>query len=193
MEEDEDHYVIYGHALPEIDEEGASSKKLKPVPIEEQIVTDENGRRRFHGAFTGGFSAGFFNTAGSRDGWTPKNFKSTRENRFQSNEQKPEDFMDDDDMGEFGIAPQKLQTSSKFRDQNEKKRKHEKPSFDGQPIPGDPVLEQFIKPSEDTIGNVQLQFHEFFQQIFFHNLSRQIEVVKSQIAQNRCIFTSFFD
>ena len=190
MEDDEDHYVIYGHALPEIDEEGATSKKLKPVPIEEQIVTDENGRRRFHGAFTGGFSAGFFNTAGSRDGWTPKNFKSTRENRFQSNEQKPEDFMDDDDMGEFGIAPQKLQTSSKFRDQNEKKRKHEKPSFDGQPIPGDPVLEQFIKPSEDTIGNVQLQFHEFFQLKMFHNFSRQIEVVNSQIAQNRYIFTS---
>ena len=151
---DNDHYVIYGHALPEIDEEGATSKKLKPVPIEEQIVTDENGRRRFHGAFTGGFSAGFFNTAGSRDGWTPKNFKSTRENRFQSNvEQRPEDFMDDDDMGEFGIAPQKLQTSSKFRGQeNEKKRKlAPPPSFD-QPIPGDPVLEQFIKPAEDTIG-----------------------------------------
>ena len=29
---DNDHYVIYGHALPEIDEEGATSKKLKPVP-----------------------------------------------------------------------------------------------------------------------------------------------------------------
>ena len=152
VNDSEDHYVIYGHALPEIDEEGASSKKLKPIPIEEQVVTDENGRRRFHGAFTGGFSAGFFNTAGSRDGWTPKNFKSTRENRFQANEQRPEDFMDDDDMGEFGIAPQKLQTSSKFRQENEKKRKHAPAQTQDQPIPGDPVLEQFIKPAEDTIG-----------------------------------------
>jgi hypothetical protein len=29
---------------------------------------DEKGRRRFHGAFTGGFSAGYFNTVGSKEG-----------------------------------------------------------------------------------------------------------------------------
>jgi len=34
----------------------------KPVRIEDQEVRDENGRRRFHGAFTGGFSAGYYNT-----------------------------------------------------------------------------------------------------------------------------------
>ena len=28
-------------------------------------VLDAQGRRRFHGAFTGGFSAGYFNTVGS--------------------------------------------------------------------------------------------------------------------------------
>lgn len=31
-------------------------------------VTDEEGRRRFHGAFTGGFSAGYYNTVGSKEG-----------------------------------------------------------------------------------------------------------------------------
>lgn len=31
-------------------------------------VRDEKGRRRFHGAFTGGFSAGYFNTVGSKEG-----------------------------------------------------------------------------------------------------------------------------
>jgi G patch domain-containing protein 1 len=31
-----------------------------------QEVTDEQGRRRFHGAFTGGFSAGYYNTVGSK-------------------------------------------------------------------------------------------------------------------------------
>lgn len=40
----------------------------KPLQIEDQIVKDENGRRRFHGAFTGGFSAGYWNTVGSKDG-----------------------------------------------------------------------------------------------------------------------------
>lgn len=40
----------------------------KPIQIEDMTVKDENGRRRFHGAFTGGFSAGFWNTVGSKDG-----------------------------------------------------------------------------------------------------------------------------
>lgn len=42
----------------------------KPIQIEDQIVKDENGRRRFHGAFTGGFSAGYWNTVGSKEGST---------------------------------------------------------------------------------------------------------------------------
>lgn len=40
----------------------------KPITVEDQIATDEHGRRRFHGAFTGGFSAGFWNTVGSLEG-----------------------------------------------------------------------------------------------------------------------------
>lgn len=32
------------------------------------MVKDEKGRKRFHGAFTGGFSAGYFNTVGSKEG-----------------------------------------------------------------------------------------------------------------------------
>ncbi len=31
-------------------------------------VTDSEGRRRFHGAFSGGFSAGYFNSVGSKEG-----------------------------------------------------------------------------------------------------------------------------
>jgi hypothetical protein len=34
--------------------------------VHQQEVTDEQGRRRFHGAFTGGFSAGYYNTVGSK-------------------------------------------------------------------------------------------------------------------------------
>lgn len=41
----------------------------KPIPLHEQTVKDEKGRyQRFHGAFTGGFSAGYFNTVGSKEG-----------------------------------------------------------------------------------------------------------------------------
>jgi len=31
-------------------------------------VRDDEGRRRFHGAFTGGFSAGYYNSVGSKEG-----------------------------------------------------------------------------------------------------------------------------
>ena len=41
----------------------------KPTPYQEQSVVDKRGRaQRFHGAFTGGFSAGYFNTVGSKEG-----------------------------------------------------------------------------------------------------------------------------
>ena len=47
--------------------------------------THKSGKRlgagqveRFHGAFTGGFSAGHHNTAGSSEGWTPATFRSSR-------------------------------------------------------------------------------------------------------------------
>ena len=42
--------------------------RRKPVPVHEQVAVDWKGRRRFHGAFTGGFSAGYFNTVGSEEG-----------------------------------------------------------------------------------------------------------------------------
>jgi G patch domain-containing protein 1 len=46
-----------------------------------QVVTDAQGRRRFHGAFTGGFSAGYYNTVGSEEGWTPSEYKSSKSRR----------------------------------------------------------------------------------------------------------------
>lgn len=56
----------------------------------EQDVRDEKGRKRFHGAFTGGFSAGYFNTVGSKEGWMPK--KEYQEKRTIM------DYMDDEDI-----------------------------------------------------------------------------------------------
>ena len=43
-------------------------EKKRGAPVHEQVVTDERGKRRFHGAFTGGFSAGYFNTVGTEEG-----------------------------------------------------------------------------------------------------------------------------
>ncbi|KAF1974972.1 DUF1604-domain-containing protein [Bimuria novae-zelandiae CBS 107.79] len=46
--------ITLGTALPP-DEDGDDGTF---VPVWKQTVTDERGRRRLHGAFTGGFSAG---------------------------------------------------------------------------------------------------------------------------------------
>ena len=63
--EDEDEAQLMGTPV-DIPDDPEVSKR--PIPIHEQIVTDDRGRRRFHGAFTGGFSAGYFNTVGSKEG-----------------------------------------------------------------------------------------------------------------------------
>jgi len=96
----------------------------KPVPVHEQTVKDEKGRyKRFHGAFTGGFSAGYFNTVGTKEGkcqpcsvqqcfvltgscsltnllcplgWAPSTFISTRQQKAERQNARPEDFMDEE-------------------------------------------------------------------------------------------------
>ena len=65
-------------------------------------VGDAEGRRRFHGAFTGGFSAGYYNTVGSAEGWTPAQASSSKERLAQAaggagGLQRPEDFFDEED------------------------------------------------------------------------------------------------
>lgn len=50
--------------------------------------------------------------------------------------------MDDEDMGEFGIAPNLLRATQDYSSSN--KRKHV--DFSKGPIPGVPVLESLIQP-----------------------------------------------
>ncbi|KAF6775331.1 hypothetical protein AHF37_05066 [Paragonimus kellicotti] len=73
--EEGDNWVTYGTAFSDDEtEEGRframQSGKQRAVPAAyEQRILNEKGRPlRFHGAFTGGFSAGYFNTVGSKEG-----------------------------------------------------------------------------------------------------------------------------
>ncbi len=70
-------------------------------------VVDDQGRRRFHGAFTGGFSAGYFNTVGSAEGFKPAEFVSSRGNRASSKHLSAFDYMDTED----GLLGKKLSTN----------------------------------------------------------------------------------
>ncbi|KAF4990097.1 hypothetical protein FDECE_14505 [Fusarium decemcellulare] len=108
-------YATFGTPLPD-DPEARDDGSF--VPIWKQEVRDERGRKRLHGAFTGGWSAGYFNTVGSKEGWTPSTFVSSRNNRrqdgaSQAQQQRPEDYMDEEDLADAAEA-QKLQTSQAF-------------------------------------------------------------------------------
>lgn len=68
-----------------------------PKRFSKDKVYDENGIRRFHGAFTGGFSAGYYNTVGSEEGFTTTGFISSRNQRVEFKQYTKEDFMDEQD------------------------------------------------------------------------------------------------
>ena len=149
---DEDTFASFGTPF-EILEEDAPRKKA--VPIHEQIVTDTEGRRRFHGAFTGGFSAGYFNTVGTKEGWQPSTFVSSRSKKMEQRAQRPEDFMDEEDIGEFGIAPKRITTKEKFSvlDREPQSRKRVVEADDAlRVIPGEPVLQDLVLPVKMSVG-----------------------------------------
>ncbi|KOB72560.1 G patch domain containing 1 [Operophtera brumata] len=119
---DSDENVIrYGTPLEPYEEDEVPSKRKYQEPAD-QYAVDSNGRRRFHGAFTGGFSAGFGNTVGSQEGWTPQHFKSSR------------------------LEKASVSTSSEFTGQ---KRQRPRGFQDG-PIPGEPVLGHLLRAVHET-------------------------------------------
>ncbi|KAG1771048.1 hypothetical protein EV702DRAFT_1137589 [Suillus placidus] len=92
-----ENFCLIGTPLPPLEK---SKDTGEFVPLWKQEVRDEKGRRRLHGAFTGGFSAGYFNTVGSKEGWTPSTFISSRSDRATNKNRpsRPEDFMDEEDL-----------------------------------------------------------------------------------------------
>lgn len=99
-----ENFCLIGTPLPPLEK---SKDTGEFVPLWKQEVRDEKGRRRLHGAFTGGFSAGYFNTVGSKEGWAPATFSSSRTDRAKARVARPEDFMDEEDLAELH-ADQKL-------------------------------------------------------------------------------------
>ncbi|KAL8479362.1 hypothetical protein ACS0TY_026289 [Phlomoides rotata] len=164
MPSDEEDFVFYGTPIER--EEEITTRKKKAVaeasgqlrtalPPWKQEVTDEEGRRRFHGAFTGGYSAGYYNTVGSKEGWTPQSFTSSRKKRAEVQQQNIFSFLDEDEKAD--LEGRSLGTSMQFdtfgftaaeiaRKQADKERQ-ERPSA----IPG-PVPDELIAPVTESIG-----------------------------------------
>ncbi|XP_064015929.1 G patch domain-containing protein 1 [Pogoniulus pusillus] len=149
---EEEDLVSYGSALQPL-QEGERIKK--PVPLQEQTVKDAKGRyQRFHGAFTGGFSAGYFNTVGTKEGWTPSAFVSSRQKRADRTVLGPEDFMDEEDLSEFGIAPKDITTTDDFASKTKDRVKEKARQIAGvvASIPGTTAFDDLIGPSKITVG-----------------------------------------
>ncbi|XP_062997000.1 G patch domain-containing protein 1 [Elgaria multicarinata webbii] len=149
---EEEDLVSFGTPLEPL-EEGERIKK--PVPLQEQTVRDEKGRyQRFHGAFSGGFSAGYFNTVGSKEGWAPSTFVSSRQKRAEKTVLGPEDFMDEEDLSEYGIAPKEITITDEFASKSKDKIKAKARQIAGvaAPIPGATLLDEFIAAAKITIG-----------------------------------------
>jgi G patch domain-containing protein 1 len=74
----------------------SSSRPIYIPPKNRKQKNNNNNKKpeRFHGAFTGGFSAGYFNTVDTKEGWKPATEKKTS--------QALEEFMDDQDHQEWG-------------------------------------------------------------------------------------------
>jgi len=103
-------------------------------------TTDELGRARFHGAFTGGFSAGYFNSVGSKEGWQPKTFSSSRSNRADYKAQETTDFQDAEDQESEMMEGKQIATLSQFS------------SFDAGSGPSGGVAENLLKGGDLSGG-----------------------------------------
>ncbi|XP_008782424.2 G patch domain-containing protein TGH homolog [Phoenix dactylifera] len=167
MDEDEEDYLFYGTPIEREEETSARKRKavadagqLRTLPQWKQEVRDEEGRRRFHGAFTGGFSAGYYNTVGSKEGWTPQTFTSSRKNRAEVKQQTIYNFFDEDDIK--GMGGHALETSlqfdtfgftaAEFARKKAEKEQQKRPSA----IPG-PVPDEIVLPAANSIGIKLLQ------------------------------------
>lgn len=102
---------LIGTPLPPLEKTKDAGEFL---PVWKQDVRDEKGRRRLHGAFTGGFSAGYFNTVGSAEGWTPSTFTSSRAERAKAKQARPEDFMDEEDLTELRESRKLVDTNDQM-------------------------------------------------------------------------------
>ncbi|KAI0236303.1 G patch domain-containing protein 1 [Lamellibrachia satsuma] len=147
-DEDEDTFVTIGTPLEPYEEDEVVKK---PTRVQDQTAHDSKGRRRFHGAFTGGFSAGYFNTVGSEQGWAPSTFVSSRSKKSDAPASRhPENYMDDEDLGDHGIAPRNVAPTEDFASAS-RKRNIGAVTGDGV-IPGASPLEDIIVPAKCPIG-----------------------------------------
>ena len=169
-DEDDVDYVVLGTPLENEDASNRYRKRKKSdpatarqLPLHLQQATDDEGRRRFHGAFTGGFSAGYYNTVGSAEGFTPKTFTSSRGKRAEADartqDERLEDFLDEDEIAER--KRMRLESTRDYdtfasrsaREAKERAEFETRAERDRSAIPGGPLLmDAMVEPVSNSIG-----------------------------------------
>ncbi|KAG0083616.1 hypothetical protein BGZ92_010618 [Podila epicladia] len=153
-------FVLVGTPFPQIKKTDAFGDPTRPNPTKDLEVRDEQGRRRFHGAFTGGYSAGYFNTVGSKEGWTPSEFVSSRDKRSERKMNRPEDYMDEEDkqmMKESSrlVTTEDFDTLGSTRKDLELKRaaaRNMQSTGGSLGVLPDRIIDDLIVPSSEPIG-----------------------------------------
>lgn len=127
----------------------SSETNNRPIYVKKR-TKKRSHPERLHGAFNGGFSSGYFNTVGSKNGWKPsdaeeidaeeeeeeeqkggflgdnsasiKFFPSSSKKRKKYSVQKLEDFMDEEDANDWG-GPMKVKEAYQRTSHDEKMTK----------------------------------------------------------------------
>ncbi|KAF9405494.1 hypothetical protein BGZ94_003510 [Podila epigama] len=153
-------FVLVGTPFPQTKRTDDFGEPKRPNPTKDLEVRDEQGRRRFHGAFTGGFSAGYYNTVGSKEGWAPSEFVSSRDKRWNKKVSRPEDFMDEEDK-EMLKDSARLVTTDDFdtlgstRKEVERKRaaaRNMQSSGGALGVLPDNIIDDLVVPSSEPVG-----------------------------------------
>mmetsp|Transcript_31934 Transcript_31934/g.96305 ORF Transcript_31934/g.96305 Transcript_31934/m.96305 type:complete len:715 (-) Transcript_31934:337-2481(-) len=94
--------AVARYDVDELDDLGRHQRPEKFVEVRrpDGTVAKSRGERTFYGAFTGGFSAGYWNTVGSKEGWEPSSFFASRSTRSKQAAARAEDYMDEEDLRE---------------------------------------------------------------------------------------------
>ncbi|KAG0363065.1 hypothetical protein BG005_002962 [Podila minutissima] len=153
-------FVLVGTPFPQIKKTDAFGDPKRPNPTRDLEVRDEQGRRRFHGAFTGGYSAGYFNTVGSKEGWAPSEFVSSRDKRSERKMNRPEDYMDEEDK-QMMKESSRLKTTEDFDTlgSTRKELEHKRAAARNMQSTGgslgvlpDRIIDDLIIPSSEPVG-----------------------------------------
>jgi len=113
--------AISRYDVDELDELGKKQKREQYVEVKrpDGTVAKSRGERTFYGAFTGGFSAGHWGTVGSKEGWEPAAFVSSRSKRGKVT-MEVEDIMDEEDLQEHRASHSTITARGAFAERESK-------------------------------------------------------------------------